>query len=108
MKKLLTTAALAGALLAAPSAFAGELKSPIFGKAVASVTTADQNKSTVGKGYYADLYGFYGNYYNNIAGYYGIYGSYYKSYSYYYSAYTYSGYATNYYYYAYYYQYYGS
>jgi hypothetical protein len=77
---------------------------PIFGKAAVKIHTPKQNKAVTGKGYYADLYGYYGNYFNNLAGVYGNNGMYFKSYSDYYSAYTYSGYATTDYYYAYYYQ----
>jgi hypothetical protein len=92
------------AAVAAWSAPAYAEDNPIFGRAVVKIHTPKQNKAVTGKGFYADLYGYYGNYYNNIAGAYGNNGMYYKSYSDYYSAYLYSGYATTDYYYAYVYQ----
>ncbi len=39
------------------SVSAGQTKSPIFGTATVAPTTALENKSIVGKGYYADYYG---------------------------------------------------
>jgi hypothetical protein len=39
------------------SVSAGQTKSPIFGTATIAPTTASENKSIVGKGYYADYYG---------------------------------------------------
>jgi len=107
MKKLLASTALVGALLASSGAMAIESKSPIFGKAATSLTSIDQNKSTVGKGYYADYYGYYGYLYSYYAYYYAYYGYAYSNTNYYYYAYSYSSSATNYLYYAYYYSYYG-
>jgi hypothetical protein len=63
--------ALVIAAVSATSAYAGEAVSPLFGKAAAHVTTSAQNKSTVGKGQYADYWGYYGNYYSYQAGVYG-------------------------------------
>lgn len=59
------------AAVSATSAFAGEAVSPLFGKATARITTSAQNKSTVGKGQYADYWGYYGNYFSYQAGVYG-------------------------------------
>lgn len=108
MSKALNSTLLGGALLAslAGLAPASADTNPMFGNALVQKTSATENKAIVGKGSYADYYGYYGNYYNNLAGYYGNAGLYYKSYSNYYSAYSYASYATTYYYYAYYYQYY--
>ncbi|MDQ2805224.1 MAG: hypothetical protein M3Y41_22065 [Pseudomonadota bacterium] len=50
--------------------------SPIFGAAAVTPTTAAQNKTIVGKGYYADFYGSYGISFANYAAYYGQYGYY--------------------------------
>lgn len=103
MRVLLTAALAAGAAVAISGSASAQTKSPIFGGAAVQVTTAAQNKDVVGKGYYANLYGYYGNYYSNLASQYGLYGSYYQSYSYYnsaqnyaYDAYTYYGYASTY------------
>jgi len=80
--------------------------SPILGGANVTALSKDQSAQVVGKGYYADLYGYYGLIASNNANYYGLYGHYYKSYSYYYYASQYAYDAYYYFYYAYYYQYY--
>lgn len=103
MKKLLLTTVAVIAFSAAPAAAD---TSKIFGQANAKVLTVDANKQVVGKGYYADYYGYYGYLYSYYANYYAYYGYAYSSANYYYSAYTYSYYATQYLYSAYYYQYY--
>lgn len=104
-KTLLVAASLAAFAMGGTASYAAP--SDMFGSSAVKPMTAKETKSVVGKGTYADLYGYYGNLYNNIAGYYGLLGAYYKSSSYYYNAYYYSYYATQYYYSAYYYQYYG-
>lgn len=91
-------------VLVAATAAHAEVKSPIFGHAIAQTTTESQNQSVVGKGYYADLYGYYGNYYSSYANTYGNWGYYYKSSSYYSYAESYASSAATYYYYASYYQ----
>jgi len=92
---LLSSVFLIGAGMAT-SALAADAN-PIFGQATIQKTNPTENKAVVGKGAYADLYGYYGNYYNNQAGLYGLYGSYYKSSSYYSTAASYAGYASTYY-----------
>ena len=101
----------AGLSALAPAAFAGTPTSsgnPIFGNAVVKPLTVTENKAVVGKGYYADLYGYYGNYYSTYAIQSGYAGYYFQNYSDYYNAYIYASYASNYYYYAYVNQYYGT
>lgn len=89
------------------AAIAAEQKSPVFGNSVAKLTSVDKNKATVGKGAYADYYGYYGYLYSYYSYYYANLGYQNKSYSSYYNAYYYSDLArtnlAN----AYYYQYYG-
>ncbi len=58
-----------------PAARADAL-SPIFGTASVSPTSTAQNKSILGKGYYADAYGYYGINFANAAAAYGQYGDY--------------------------------
>ncbi len=53
-----------------------ESTSPIFGSAKVTPLTAAQNKTVVGKGYYADYYGSYGINFANSASAYGQYGDY--------------------------------
>ena len=90
MKLAIRTAVAAFAIVGAGSAIAGEVKNPIFGAAPAKVLSLGQNKGVVGKGAYADYYGYYGNVYASYAQTYGNY--------------AYSGYdPVNNYYYAYYY-----
>ncbi len=50
--------------------------SPIFGSASVTPTSTAQNKSILGKGYYADAYGYYGINFANCAAAYGQYGDY--------------------------------
>ncbi len=78
-------------LAAIPSAGRAETRaetvSPIFGSAAVVPTTPAQNKSILGKGYYADMYGSWGIDYADYALYYGSYGYYNDAASYAYSAY---------------------
>ncbi|MBR3189776.1 hypothetical protein [Bosea sp. (in: a-proteobacteria)] len=105
MKKLLLASAAALALSAVPAVAD---TTQIFGNASAKILTPDANKKVVGKGYYADYYGYYGYYYSYYANYYAYYGYVYSNADYYYNAYYYSYYATQYLYNAYYYQYYNA
>lgn len=105
MKKLLLASVAALALSAIPAAAD---TSKIFGQASAKVLSPEMNKQVVGKGYYADYYGYYGYIYSYYAYYYAYYGYAYANTNYYYNAYYYSYYATQYLYYAYYYQYYNA
>ncbi len=50
--------------------------SPIFGGAKVTPLTSVQNKTVVGKGYYANYYGSYGITYANYSSLYGQYGDY--------------------------------
>jgi hypothetical protein len=104
MKALTTVSVAACMAFMTTGAAYSQTKSPIFGQAAVKVTTQTQNRGVVGKGYYADYYGFYGNYYSNLASQYGLYGLYYKGYSYYNSAQSYAQNAANDYGYASYYQ----
>ena len=87
-------------------------QSPVFGKAKVQVLSKQDNAKVVGKGAYADYYGYYGNLYSYYANYFGSYARYTSpsnstsEYTNYYYAYYYSYYATNNYYAAYYYSYY--
>lgn len=101
MKNSLAGAALTCLLGSAPVWAA---PSPIFGTADVKVTSQAENKTVVGKGAYANLYGYYGNYYASYATLYGTLGYYYQNYSYYNSASSYAYDAYQYYYYASYYQ----
>ena len=106
----LIVAVAASAVLLSSAAFASQTKSPIFGASAALPTTADKNKTIVGKGSDADYYGYYGNLYSSYANYYGnsAYGTAGSGYATtYYYAYYYSNLATTNYYDAYYYAYYG-
>ena len=99
MKLSFCTAIAALTLGVAGSALASESKSPIFGSAPTKVMSAGQNKGTIGKGSYADYYGYYGTLYSGYANSYGYYaygggGSDYVNN--YYLAYAYSSYATSY------------
>lgn len=98
--KAVTPSLVCFCLLTTVSFAHAETRSPVFGSANIKPTTAAQNKSITGKGYYQDYYGYYGNYYNYYAGYYGNLGYSYGNASYYSSAYQYATYAANYYYYA--------
>ena len=102
MRRTLAIALSSAALLftLSTAAYAEEAKSPIFGKASATLTSVDKNKSIVGKAYYADYYGYYGILYAYYSQYYGQV-AYYASSNGTKSAYY--GYASNYAYYAYYY-----
>jgi hypothetical protein len=99
------SALLSTALVMAPMSVSAET-SKVFGNSGAKILSPDANKKVVGKGYYADLYGYYGYVYAYYAYYYAYYGYAYANANYYYNAYVYSYYATQYLYNAYYYQYY--
>lgn len=73
--------------MCAPAVSHADPVSPIFGTASVQTTTTEQNKSIVGKGYYADLYGSYGIDYADYASYYGYYGYYADAANYAYQAY---------------------
>jgi hypothetical protein len=103
MKKLLLASAAALAFSAAPAAAD---TAQIFGNASAKILSPDANKKVVGKGYYADYYGYYGYLYSYYANTYAYYGYVYSSADNYYAAHVYSYYASQYLYNAYYYQYY--
>src|SRR5437660_2892880 len=107
MRNALSTSVMAAGIILALAGLAqARNENPIFGQAVQK-TNSSENKTIVGKGAYADYYGYYGNLYNSYAGQYGQYGYSYADYSSYYYAYIYANAAANNYYYAYYYQYYG-
>ncbi len=95
-------ATLGVALIAAPAM--SQTKSPVFGKATATVLSDESSSKVVGKGRVADYFGYYGNLYSSYANFYGTVGYNYDAYStenaYYYYAYYFSGRATAYYYYA--------
>lgn len=71
-----TAAAVILAGLAGASAVQADTLSPIFGSAAATPTTTVQNRSIVGKGYYADYFGSYGINFASTAAAYGQYGDY--------------------------------
>ncbi len=88
MMKLLAGSALVVLSVAGiPSIGHADTISPIFGKAAVVPTTTTQNKSILGKGYYADMYGSWGIDYADYALYYGNYGDYADAASYAYNAY---------------------
>jgi hypothetical protein len=89
MKKLLLASVAALAFSAVPAAAD---TSKIFGNASAKVLTPDANKQVVGKGYYADLYGYYGYAYKSTGYYAAAYNYAYYSYVYLYYAYVYQTY----------------
>ena len=111
--KLVLSAVTVTTLLFTSSAFAGQSKSPIFGDADATPTSVAKNKAIIGKGAYADYWGYYGNLYSSYANSYGNYGyggsegSSGNATYYYYNAYLYANQATNAYANAYYFAYYG-
>jgi hypothetical protein len=78
--------------------------SPIFGSAKITPTTNPENKNIVGKGYYADYYGYYGYLYSYYATSYASSGYSYGDANSYYTAYQYANSAANSLYYAWYYQ----
>jgi hypothetical protein len=102
MNKIVLTLGIVATVAPALAAQGGP-SNPVFGQAQVQKLTAAQDKAVVGKGYYGQLYGYYGLYYSSLASQYGSYGLYNSNYSYYYSAYTYANYASSYYYDAYYY-----
>ena len=109
--KLVLSAVTVTTLLLTSSAFAAQSKSPIFGGADATPTSVAKNKAIIGKGAYADYYGYYGNLYSSYANYYGNYayggteGPSGNATTYYYYAYYYANQATTFYSNAYYYAY---
>jgi hypothetical protein len=64
--------------------------SPIFGSAKIAPTTSAENKNIVGKGYYADYYGYYGYLYAYYATSYASSGYAYRDANSYYTAYQYA------------------
>lgn len=93
---------IASMVIASTPVLAGD--NPIFGKAHVTINTPTVNKHIRGKGYYADLYGYYGSFYSNLAAGYGMIGQEYKDASSYYTAFSYSRAATQDFYNAYYFQ----
>lgn len=86
-KLLAGSALLVVGLAAVPSTGRADTISPVFGAAAVVPTTPAQNKSILGKGYYADMYGSWGLDYADYAVYYGTYGYYADAASYAYGAY---------------------
>jgi hypothetical protein len=97
MKRFTLIASAAAIIAVSPgtSCFAAS-ENPIFGKLSVEKLTPAENMKVVGKGYYADLNGYYGNYYAALASQYGSVGFYFKNYSSYSTAGTYAGYAATY------------
>ncbi len=85
--KIAGSLAVVASLVAVPAASQADPVSPIFGTASVKPTTDEQNKSILGKGYYADMYGSYGIDYADYASYNGYYGNYDAAASYAYHAY---------------------
>lgn len=106
--RAITYAAVLGAGISVVS-FPGEAKqaSAIFGDANVQLTSKAQDKEVIGKGAYADYYGYYGIYYSYYAYLYGYYGYSNASASYYAQAYENASNAASSYYNAYVYQTYG-
>ena len=72
-RKLVISSLLVAGLLGASSAYAA---SPIFGTAAVTPTTVTENKTILGKGYYADYYGSVGISNLNYSSAYASYGDY--------------------------------
>ncbi len=87
LKLLVGSALVVVGLVAVPTSGRTETISPIFGTATVVPTTSAQNKSILGKGYYADMYGSWGIDYADYAAYYGYYGQYGDAATYAYNAY---------------------
>ena len=86
-KLIAGTALVALGVVASPSVGRAEPVSPIFGDASVVLTTPAQNKSILGKGFYADLYGSWGIDYTDYALYYAQYGVYNQAATYAFNAY---------------------
>jgi hypothetical protein len=99
-----------GLAISSNAALAGSAEAPvnpIFEHALVHKLSVPEDRAVVGKGSYADYYGYYGMWYTALASQYGSMGFYYKDYSSYLSAYYYADSAMIDFYNAYYYQYYG-
>lgn len=113
MRFFKAVALIAALMFAAPSLGSAADKSPIFGSAKVSTMSATDNAKVVGKGYYANYYGYYGQLNAYYSYYYGNYARYstvansYNEYTSYYYAYYYANLASSDLYNAYYYSYYG-
>ncbi len=88
LAKVVVSSLVWGALASLPTARADTL-SPIFGSASVTPTSTAQNKFILGKGYYADTFGYYGISFANAAAAYGQYGDYNSAAAYANSAYQY-------------------
>ncbi len=75
LAKIVISSLVLAALASLPAARADTL-SPIFGSASVTPTSTAQNKSILGKGYFADAFGYYGIDFANCAAAYGQYGDY--------------------------------